>query len=78
LNSLRQRVDEADAPGACLQVHTLKGSAATVSAGGLNAIALEMERAAIAGELNHVSEFLPRVAEEFEAFKSTLEDTGWV
>ena len=65
-------------PGARLQAHTLKGSAATVSACGLHAIAVEMEQAAGAGELDHVSEFLPRAAEEFEAFKSTLEDTGWL
>jgi CheY-like chemotaxis protein/HPt (histidine-containing phosphotransfer) domain-containing protein len=78
LNRLRQRVHEADTPGALRQAHTLKGSAATVSAGRLRAIAIKMERAARAGELNHVGEFLPRADEEFEAFKSTLQHAGWL
>jgi len=77
LNNLRLRVDEADEPGARLQAHTLKGSAATVSAGSLRAIALDMERAGT-GELDHVSELLPRAVEEFEVFKSTLEHAGWL
>jgi HPt (histidine-containing phosphotransfer) domain-containing protein len=61
-----------------LQAHTLKGSAATVSAGGLSAVALEMERAAGAGELEHFGELLPRTAEEFERLKTTLERAGWL
>jgi PAS domain S-box-containing protein len=78
LNILRKRLAEADGPGACLQAHTLKGSAATVSAGGLSAVALEMERAAGAGELEHFGELLPRTAEEFERLKTTLERAGWL
>ncbi len=78
LNNLRQRVHEADAAGARLQAHALKGSAATVSAGSLHSMAVKMERAAGAGELDHVSEFLPQAAEQFEGFKSTLEHTGWL
>ncbi len=37
LNHLRQRLDEADAPGARSQAHMLKGAASTVSAAGLQA-----------------------------------------
>ena len=78
LNNLRQRLDEADAPGARLQAHALKGAAATVAAEGLRAIALAMERAGTAGQLDRCGELLPRAVEEFERFKSTLERAGWV
>jgi HPt (histidine-containing phosphotransfer) domain-containing protein len=78
LNNLRKRFDEADETGARLQAHTLKGSAATVSAGGLRAIGQEMERAAAAGQLEHFGTLLPRAAEEFERLKSTLEKAGWL
>jgi len=78
LNNLRTRLAETDGPGARLQAHALKGSAATVSAGSLRAIALEMERAAGAGELDHFGELLPRAAAEFERLKSTLQNAGWL
>jgi PAS domain S-box-containing protein len=78
LENLRRRIEEADAPGAGLQAHTLKGGAATVSAIGLQAIALEMEGAGKAGRLDRVSELLPRAIEEFQQLKSTVEHAGWV
>ena len=78
LDNLRKRLDEADGPGARSQAHTLEGAAATVSAEGLQAIALAMERAGVAGQLDHCGELLPRAVEEFERFKSALELAGWV
>jgi HPt (histidine-containing phosphotransfer) domain-containing protein len=78
LNNLQTRLVESNRPGARLQAHALKGSAANVSAGSLHAMALEMEQAAGVGELDHVSEILPRMAEEFEAFKRALEHTEWL
>jgi HPt (histidine-containing phosphotransfer) domain-containing protein len=78
LNNLGKRLAEADAPGARLQAHALKGSAAAVSAESLRAVALEMERAAGAGELGHFGDLLPRAAEEFERLKTTLEHAGWL
>jgi two-component system sensor histidine kinase/response regulator len=78
LNSLRQRIEAADGPGAQSQAHTLKGSAATVSAEGLQALAQAMERAGTAGQLDRCGELLPRAVDEFERFKSTLESAGWV
>jgi signal transduction histidine kinase/FixJ family two-component response regulator len=78
LNNLRNRLAEADQPGARLLAHALKGSAATVSAGGLRAIAQQMERAAASGQLDRCGELLPRAAEEFERLKSTLERAGWL
>ena len=42
------------------------------------AIALAIERAGAAGQLDPCGELLPRAVEEFERFKSTLERAGWV
>jgi CheY-like chemotaxis protein len=78
LHELRKRLVEADAPGARLLAHALKGSAATVSAGSLHAIALQLEGAADAGRLDSFGELLPRVSQEFERLKSALEQAGWL
>ncbi len=78
LNNLQERFDEADEAGARMAAHTLKGSAANVSAVGLRAIGQEMERAAAAGQLDRFGKLLPRAVEEFERLKSTLERTGWI
>jgi PAS domain S-box-containing protein len=78
LHNLRRRLDAADSPGARLQAHAMKGAAATVSAQGLHAVALAMERAATAGQLDRCGGLLPRAAEEFERFQSTLKSAGWL
>jgi CheY-like chemotaxis protein len=78
LDELRKRLVEADAPGARLLAHALKGSAATVSAGSLQAVALRMERPAGAGELDHFGELLVRAAQEFERLKGALVEAGWL
>jgi CheY-like chemotaxis protein/HPt (histidine-containing phosphotransfer) domain-containing protein len=77
LAGLRERIEEADPPGARLRAHTLKGAAATVAADSLQAIALAMERAGASGQLDRCGQLLPRAAEEFERFKGALERTGW-
>lgn len=78
LDALRKQLEKADVPALRFQVHTLKGAAATVAAGGLHAIVLALERAGDAGRLDQCSELLPRAVEEFERFKKTLERSGWV
>jgi len=78
LNHLRARLDEADAPGTRSQAHVLKGAAATVAAESLHALALALEQAGAAGQLDRCGELLPRAAEEFERFQNTLERDGWV
>ncbi len=78
LNHLRQRLAEADTLGARMHAHTLKGSAATISAGSLSSIGAEMERLAEAGELDQFGKLLPRAVEEFERLKKTLEHAGWL
>jgi len=78
VNNLRARLDERDAPGARRQAHALKGAAATVGAERLQRIALEMERAGAAGELDRCLTLMPRAAKEVERFKSALELAGWL
>jgi len=78
LSSLRSRLDDADASGARAQAHALKGAAATVAAEDLRAVALAMERAGAAGQLDHCDGLFPHAVEEFERFKSTVEQAGWV
>ncbi len=77
LNDLRERLAEKDWRGARLQAHTLKDAAGTVSAGGVRAVAMEMEHAAAAGELDGFGELLRRAVAEFETLMRTLEQTGW-
>jgi CheY-like chemotaxis protein len=72
LLNLQQRLEDADSRGARSQAHTLKGAAATVAAEGLQAIALQMERSAAVGRMDHYREHLPRAIQEFERFKSAL------
>jgi CheY-like chemotaxis protein/HPt (histidine-containing phosphotransfer) domain-containing protein len=78
LNQLRQRLDQADGPGAALQAHSLKGAAAAVSAGGLRHLAQAMEQAGKSGELDDFGELLPRTLDEFERFKIALRHAGLV
>jgi CheY-like chemotaxis protein/HPt (histidine-containing phosphotransfer) domain-containing protein len=78
LNNLRLRLEASDAPGLRSQAHALKGAAATVAAQCLHAIAVEMERTAIAGKLDPCGELLPRAVEEFERFRTTIIREGWV
>jgi len=78
LEKLRARIDAADAAGAQQQAHALKGAAATVAADGLQAVAVAMERAGGDRQLDRCGELLPRVASEFERFKSALDAAGWV
>jgi signal transduction histidine kinase/DNA-binding NarL/FixJ family response regulator len=78
LKTLRARLAEANGPAVRLQAHALKGSAATVSAVSLRAVAQEMERAAAAGGLDRCGALVPRAIEEFERYKSSLEQAGWL
>ncbi len=77
LNNLRRHLNEDDAAGTRLQAHALRGAAATVAANRLHAVAQALERSGMSGNLKTCGELLPRVVEEFERFKSTLELAGW-
>jgi PAS domain S-box-containing protein len=78
LTNLRKLLSAKDVPGIRLQAHALKGAAATVGAGGVRAIALAVEQAVIAGQLDQCVELVDCAVDEFERFKNILEKTGWV
>jgi PAS domain S-box-containing protein len=78
LSKLRKSIDEADLPGIRIQAHTLKGSSATVGAERLRALAISMEQAVKAGELDRISDLLSKAVEELQLFASTLRRDGWV
>jgi PAS domain S-box-containing protein len=77
LANLRESLEAADAPRARMQAHGLKGAAATVAAVGLEAIALEMETAGMAGQLDRVGELLPRAEEELQQLILSVKGAGW-
>ena len=78
LSLLSKHLSEADAAGAWRQAHKIKGAAATISAGSLYSLALEMEQEARTGKLECVDALLPRATEEFERLKATLQVSGWL
>ena len=78
LNHLRDRLSQADGPGATLQAHALRGAATAISAGGLSTLAQAMERASKAGEWDDFAQLLPQAAGEFQRLERMLSHTGWL
>jgi PAS domain S-box-containing protein len=78
LSALRQRIAAADGAGTCSLAHALKGAAATVAAEALHGLAVAIEQAGAAGEVERCSALLPRAVAEFERFRSALANAGWV
>ena len=78
LSKLRKAIDESDLPGIRMQAHTLKGSSATVGAERLRAVAISMEQAVKASELERLAELLPKAVEELQLFDAALRRDGWV
>jgi len=76
LQNLQQRLNDADSAGARAQAHMLKGSAATVAAEELHAIALAMERAAAVNRWDHYRDLLPRASQELERFQHAVDLAG--
>jgi PAS domain S-box-containing protein len=77
LQCLGERLKEGDAEGARRQAHRLKGAAATVSAGALRTLALQVEDQARAGELEDAAGIWQRMEGEFEQLKATVKDLRW-
>ncbi len=77
LDTLRERLEQADAEGTRRQAHTLKGAAATAAAGDLRDIALAIESAARAGKLGECGALVRAAAEEFERFMRAVAREGW-
>ena len=78
LQRLKERIERGDAPGVNAQAHTLKGSAATVAAGCLRDLSVEVQQVANSGKLEAAATLLPRLEAEFERLKSNLAQSGWL
>jgi HPt (histidine-containing phosphotransfer) domain-containing protein len=72
LANLRKLLDKGDLPGLRLQAHTVKGAAATLSAGELRDSANAMHEAATADDLEGSVELLPRMEEQFKQLRAVL------
>jgi CheY-like chemotaxis protein/HPt (histidine-containing phosphotransfer) domain-containing protein len=72
LLTLRRQLDGHDAPGILREAHSLKGSAATVSAPGLRSLAVEAEDAAKAGEWSKMEGILPRMEDQLDQLRAAV------
>ena len=75
---LKDRLSAGDVPLVERQSHTIKGAAATVSAGSLREAELAMEQAGKAGDLGRAAELVPRLEQEFERLKVITEHLKWI
>ncbi len=78
LRSLREQVEGRNAASVSIQAHTLMGAAATVSAVTLSALNLKIRLAATAGDWARAGGLLIQLEEQFEKFKATLKQSGWL
>ena len=72
LDLLRQECTTGNAEAVCNHLHTIKGASANVSGKALAALALEMELAAKAGDLQNVSSRLNNFTNAFEALVNAM------
>ncbi len=77
LEALSKLTEAGDAKGAALQAHSLKGAAATVSATALRETSLQIEQAAVSGNLSSVAFLLAQLSQQLERLKVVLSQTGW-
>jgi CheY-like chemotaxis protein/HPt (histidine-containing phosphotransfer) domain-containing protein len=72
IEALRNCLRAGDAPGTIRQAHTIKGASATVGGEALRAVALEMEKAAIAGDVAAVAARLSDLESEFGRLRDAM------
>ena len=72
LDLLRQECTAGNAEAVCNHLHTIKGASANVSGKALAALALELELAAKAGNLQNVSSRLDDFTKAFDALANAM------
>jgi PAS domain S-box-containing protein len=72
IEALRNCLGAGDASGAIRQAHTIKGASATVGGEAMRAVALEMEKAAIAGDFAAVTARLPALESELGRLREAM------
>lgn len=73
IEDLRCCLESGNAAGVALRAHTIKGAAANVTAEPLRVLALELEKAAQAGDLASIQSRLDHLDRVFEHWKQTVE-----
>jgi HPt (histidine-containing phosphotransfer) domain-containing protein len=76
LDALRGFLAAGDARAVQRQAHTVKGAAATVGAEALAALALELERAGEAGNLDTVRSAVDELESQFQRLKRAMRSSG--
>ncbi|MBM4341680.1 MAG: Hpt domain-containing protein, partial [Deltaproteobacteria bacterium] len=65
-----------DAAGAERQAHTIKGASANVGGERLRAVALELEQAGKAGDLESIKTRMDELAASFAELKDSIQESG--
>jgi signal transduction histidine kinase/HPt (histidine-containing phosphotransfer) domain-containing protein/ActR/RegA family two-component response regulator len=76
LEALREHLDARDAKGVADQAHTIKGAAAAVGCASLSRLALALEKAGKASDLESARPSFENLRDEFERLKKTMEDSS--
>ena len=78
LKSLQKHIEQSDSRRVTADAQALKGAAATVSAVAVNDLSLQIQMAGTAGDWTRAAGLLAELDQEFEAFKTTLTQSGWM
>ena len=76
LQALREHLDAKDAKGVAGQAHTIKGAAAAVGCASLERLALALEKAGKASDLESARPSFENLRDEFERLKKTMADSS--
>jgi HPt (histidine-containing phosphotransfer) domain-containing protein len=72
IEALQQHLATCNGPGVGLQAHTISGASATVGGEALRAVALAMEKAGKAGDLDSVRARMDDLRREFARLKEAM------
>ncbi|MDI6796657.1 MAG: PAS domain S-box protein, partial [Desulfatibacillaceae bacterium] len=75
IKALGESLKTGSASGAELRAHTIKGAASSVGASALEALALKMERAAKAGDMDTTLKLMADLTGAFEELKKAMEES---
>jgi len=76
IEALRGYLEAGDAAGAERQAHTIKGASANVGGERLRAVALELEQAGKAGDLESIKTRMDELAASFAELKDSIQESG--
>lgn len=71
---MRDFVKQKDAEAAGAQAHKIKGAAANIGGEVLREVALEMEKAGKAGDVEQLQHLMPKLEEAYEQLKAAMEE----